>query len=224
MSKIQDKLFSMQDIFYRDFQAKLMPTMDKNRIIGVRTPDLRKYAKELSASAQAEEFLHSLPHKYYEEDNLHAFLLEYIKDFDPCINALEDFLPYVDNWATCDGMNPKVLSSQPEKLLGLTEKWLCSDHTYTIRYGIGVLMRYFLDDRFEPSIARRVADIKSQEYYVNMMRAWYFATALAKQYDSVLPFIENRLLDPWTHRKAIQKAVESYRITPAQKEYLKSLR
>ncbi len=224
MSKIQDRLFSMQDIFYRDFQAKLMPTMDKNRIIGVRTPDLRKYAKELSASAYAEEFLHSLPHKYYEEDNLHAFLLEYIKDFDPCIIALDNFLPYVDNWATCDGMNPKVLSRQPEKLLGLTEKWLCSDHTYTIRYGIGVLMRYFLDDRFEPSIARRVADIKSQEYYVNMMRAWYFATALAKQYDSVLPFIENRLLDPWTHRKAIQKAVESYRITPAQKEYLKSLR
>ena len=224
MTQIQDNLFKMQDLKYRDFQAKLMPTVDKNRIIGVRTPLLRQYAKALSTSPLAPRFLASLPHSYYEEDNLHAFLIEYIRDFDPCITALDKFLPYVDNWATCDGMNPRVLATQPTSLLAHTEKWLRSNHTYTIRFGILSLMRYFLDDGFDVKYAQRVADVCSSEYYVNMMRAWYFATALAKQYDAILPFIENHSLDKWTHAKAIQKACESYRITPQQKEYLKSLK
>ncbi len=224
MTDIQSRLFALQDEKYGDFQAKLMPTVDKRKIIGVRTPALRALAKELRGSAAAEEFLLALPHRYYEEDNLHAFLIEYIKDFDTCIAALDRFLPFVDNWATCDSMNPKCLQSHPEKLLKKVELWLCSNHTYTIRYGIGVLMRYFLDKRFDANFARRVAAVKSDEYYVNMMRAWYFATALAKQYEQILPFIENRALDNWTHAKAIQKAIESYRITPAQKEYLRKLK
>jgi len=224
MTDIRHRLFALQDEKYRDFQAKLMPTVDKNKIIGVRTPALRALAKELRGSDGAENFLLILPHRYYEEDNLHAFLIEYIKDFDTCVDALDAFLPFVDNWATCDSMNPKCLISQPKKLLEHTEKWLCSTHTYTIRYGIGVLMRHFLDNRFELRFAQRVAAIRSDEYYVNMMRAWYFSTALAKQYDAVLPFIENCVLDAWTHAKAIQKACESYRITPEQKEYLRKLK
>jgi 3-methyladenine DNA glycosylase AlkD len=201
-----------------------MPTVDKNKIIGVRTPELRKYTKEIRATTAAEEFLHSLPHKYYEEDNLHAFLLEYIGDFNLCIASLDRFLPYVDNWATCDGMNPKILTKYPDKLLEKTEDWLCSPHTYTVRYGIGVLMRYFLEEGFDLHLAQRVANVKSEEYYVNMMRAWYFATALAKQYDAALPWLEECRLDPWTHNKTIQKAVESYRVSPEQKEYLRTLR
>lgn len=224
MKAIQTRLFALQDQKYRDFQAKLMPTVNKNKIIGVRTPALRSFAKTLLKSAQAEEFLRALPHTYYEEDNLHGFLIEYIKDFDQCISALDRFLPFVDNWATCDGTNPKCLSKEPEKLLIKAMEWIGSNHTYTIRYGIGVLMRHFLDERFDISLAYGVARVQRDEYYVNMMRAWYFATALAKQYDQILPLIENRALDDWTHSKTIQKAIESYRITPEQKEYLRKLK
>lgn len=224
MTEIQTRLLDMQDEKYRDFQAKLMPTVDKNRIIGVRTPLLRRYAKEVHLSPCAQGFLSSLPHRYYEEDNLHGFLIEYMTDFDACITALDKFLPFVDNWATCDGMNPRVLATQPDLLLKHTEKWLKSSHTYTVRFGILSLMRHFLEENFLPKYAETVVGVKSSEYYVNMMRAWYFATALAKQYDSIVPIFENRLLDPWTHRKAIQKACESYRISPKQKKYLKSLK
>ncbi|WP_026498079.1 DNA alkylation repair protein [Butyrivibrio sp. WCD2001] len=222
--EIREELFKLQDEKYRDFQVKLIPGKDTEVMIGVRTPDLRKYAKQLSKKEDIADFLTDLPHKYFDEDQIHAFVISEIKDYGKCIEEVERFLPYVDNWATCDQMSPKVFKKNKTELLSYIIKWISSDKTYTIRFGTGMLMQHFLDDDFDKSYPEMVAKIRSDEYYVNMMTAWYFATALAKQYDAILPFIEDKRLEPWTHNKAIQKSVESYRITPEQKEYLKSLK
>lgn len=224
MTKIQAELFAMQEKTYRDFSSSLMPTVQKERIIGVRTPILRNYARKIKTEPCAKAFLRSLPHKYYEENNLHAFLIEQVPDFDDCIAEINRFLPYVDNWATCDSMRPKCFKKNTAKLLFEIEKWLASTHTYTIRFGIEMLMIYFLDGDFEPCFLEKVCTVKSDEYYVNMMRAWYFATALAKQYDAAVKYITENRLDTWTHNKTIQKAVESYRITLEQKAFLKSVK
>ncbi|SDB59217.1 DNA alkylation repair protein [Butyrivibrio sp. INlla16] len=222
--EIREELFKLQDEKYRDFQVKLIPGKDTEVMIGVRTPDLRKYAKQLYKREDIEDFLTDLPHKYFDEDQIHAFVISEIKDYGKCIEEVERFLPYVDNWATCDQMSPKVFKKNKTELLSAIKKWITSDKTYTIRFGTGMLMQHFLDDDFDISYPEMVVNIRSDEYYVNMMTAWYFATALAKQYDAILPFIEEKRLEPWTHNKAIQKSVESYRITPEQKEYLKSLK
>lgn len=224
IEKIRETLFSLQDVKYGDFQAKLMPNVARETVIGVRTPALRKYAKELAKEKDIQEFLQDLPHKYFEENQLHAFIICEQKEYYRCMDELTHFLPYVDNWATCDQMSPKIFRKHRQELLEQIKKWIESEEIYTIRYGIGMLMIHFLDEEFDSQYVERVAKIRSEEYYVNMMIAWYFATALAKQYDTVIPFIEERRLDSWTHRKAIQKSVESYRITKEQKEYLKSLR
>ena len=224
IEKIRQQLFELQDKKYGEFQAKLMPTIARETVIGVRTPALRKYAKELAKEKDVSEFLQDLPHQYFEENQLHAFIICEQKNYEECIKELNFFLPYVDNWATCDQMSPKVFRKHHGELLEQIKIWMDSDKTYTIRYGIGMLMAHFLEEDFEITYAEMVADIRSEEYYVNMMIAWYFATALAKQYEAVVPFIEKRRLDNWTHRKAIQKAVESYRITKEQKEYLKGLK
>ena len=224
METIRKELFERQDIKYREFQAKLMPTVDPDKMIGVRTPELRKYAKQLIKSGDAAEFISELPHEYFDENQLHAFIISEMKDYEECIAEVNRFLPYVDNWATCDQLSPKVFKKHKAQLLGEIKKWIKSEETYTIRFGIGMLMQHYLDEDFKAEYPKIVAAVKSDEYYVNMMIAWYFATALAKQYEEVLPFIENKVLDKWTHNKAIQKSVESYRITPEQKEYLKRLR
>ena len=217
-------MFKLQDKEYRDFQAKLIPTVDFNSIIGVRTPELRNYAKVLIKENNYLSFINDLPHEYFDENQLHAFIISEIKDYDECLNYINEFLPYVDNWATCDQMSPKIFKKHTDKLIEEIKIWMKSKETYTIRFGIGMLMQYYLDDNFKPEYLQMVSKIKSQEYYVNMMIAWYFATALAKQYEKTLPYIENKKLDTWTHNKTIQKAIESYRITPEQKEYLKSLK
>ncbi len=224
IEEIRNELFAMQDERYRDFQAKLIPTVNQDTVIGVRTPQLRKYAGQLLKREEITEFLSDLPHKYFDENQLHAFILSGMKDYENCVKELEKFLPYVDNWATCDQMSPKVFKKHRPELLTKTDEWICSSETYTIRFGIGMLMEHFLDDDYDPGYPGKVASVRSDEYYVNMMKAWYFATALAKQYDSVLPFIRDHNLDEWTHNKAIQKVVESYRITAEQKEYLKTLK
>lgn len=221
VEEIQTKLFEMQDTGYREFHSKLMPTVDPDTIIGVRIPELRKYAKLLMRTPEAETFMEILPHQYYEENNLHGFLIEGIRDYEACVREVNRFLPYINNWATCDMMAPKVFKKHLPELLEQIKGWIGSDQTYTIRFGIGMLMRFYLDDAFSPEYPELVAGIHSGEYYVNMMIAWYFATALAKQYDAAVVYIENRRLDPWTHNKAIQKAVESHRITDGQKEYLR---
>lgn len=221
---VQGKLFELQDLSYRDFHARLMPTVSKERVIGVRTPALRKFAKEFGKTKEAEEFLKQLPHEYYEEDNLHGFLIAGMKDFDRCTEELDRFLPYVDNWATCDLMSPKIFKKHLQELLVKIRVWTASEHTYMIRFGVGMLMSLYLDDAFELEYPEMVSGIRSDEYYVNMMIAWYFATALAKQYEAVLPFIENGRLDKWTHNKAIQKAVESCRVSDGQKAYLRTLK
>lgn len=224
IQKIKKDLFDMQDLKYREFHSRLMPTVDREKIIGVRTPQLRKYASAFAKTAEHEEFMQSLPHQYYEEDNLHGFMIEKIKDYDQCIEALDKFLPYVDNWATCDMMNPKVLKKEPERLLEKIKVWLKAEETYVVRFAMGCLMNYYLEEHFTAECADLVAEVQSEEYYIQMMQAWYFATALAKQYDAVLPYLLERKLSIWVHNKTIQKAVESYRITPEQKAYLKTLR
>lgn len=206
---------------YREFSSKLMPTVEKSKVIGIRTPILRKYAKGLE---NYEDFLNDLPHKYFEENNLHAFLIEREWDFDRCIELIESFLPYIDNWATCDSMKPKVLKKEPEKLLKYINKWIKSKDVYAVRYGINLLMSFYLDENFDEDHLMIVANVRSNEYYINMMRAWYFATALAKQYKKTLPYIEKNVLDTWTHNKTIQKAIESLRISKEQKEYLRTLK
>lgn len=221
---LRQQLFEFQDRSYRDFHASLMPTVDKEKIIGIRVPILRKFAKEYAKKAEAAEFLSALPHKYYEENNLHAFIIEKISDFDEAVKAVDDFLPYIDNWATCDMMSPKVFAKHPEKLLDKITEWISSGKTYTVRFGIGMLMRYFLDERFDVKYLELVSSVKSDEYYVNTMVAWFFATALAKQYETAVKYIEHKILPVWTHNKAIQKSVESYRITDEQKKYLKMLK
>jgi len=221
---IVDDLFKMKDKEYRDFQVKLIPGKTVDVMIGVRTPDLRKYAKELVKEGKYEDFLKDLPHKYFDENQLHAFILSEIKDYDECIEYVERFLPYVDNWATCDQMSPKVFKKNKDKLLERIKVWIKSDKTYTIRFGIGMLMQHYLDEDFKKEYLKWVSEIKSEEYYVNMMMAWYFATALAKQYEETIKYIEKQKLDKWTHNKTIQKSVESYRITDNQKKYLRSLK
>ena len=224
MSDIKTELLSLADEKYKDFQSRLMPTVPKEKIIGIRTPVLRKLAKDFSKNPESESFLKKLPHEYYEENNLHAFLLELMTDFDECAEAVADFLPYVDNWATCDSMLPKVFKKHKPELLKYIKIWISSGDTYSVRFGIKMLMEHFLDGDFSGDYPKTVADVESEEYYVRMMQAWYFATALAKQYDAVLPYIENHRLEKWTHNKAIQKAVESYRITDEQKIYLRTLK
>jgi len=206
---------------YRDFSSALMPTVEKERVIGIRIPVLRKYAKSLE---DYEDFLKDLPHKYFEENNLHAFLIEREKDFEKCIEKLDLFLPYVDNWATCDSMKPKALKKEPEKLLIHIKRWLYSKDVYAVRYAINLLMSYYLDENFKDEYLYMIAGVKSDEYYINMMRAWYFATALAKQYEKTLPLLENKELDQWIHNKTIQKSIESLRISKEHKLYLKSLK
>lgn len=222
--EITTKLFSLQDTAYRDFQVKLIPGMDAQKEIGVRTPELRKLAKELAKREDIREFLNDLPHQYFDENQLHAFILSGEKDFEKCMEDLERFLPYVDNWATCDQMSPKVFRKNRKKLLESINRWIGSEHTYTVRFAIKMLMEHFLDEDFDPIYPEMVATVRSEEYYIRMMIAWYFATALAKRYDAVLPYLKQEKLDVWTHNKAIQKAVESYRITEEQKIYLKSLK
>ncbi len=222
--EIINNLNSLSDSKYRDFQINLIPGKTSAQMIGVRTPDLRSYAKELSKRDDISDFLSNLPHKYFDENQLHAFIISLLKDYDKCMVEVERFLPYVDNWATCDQMSPKIFKKNREKLLEKIRDWIVSDKTYTIRFGIKMLMEHFLDDDFELQYPDMVASVRSEEYYVNMMIAWYFATALAKQYDSILPYIEEKRLDTWTHNKAIQKSIESYRITDDQKSYLRSLK
>lgn len=267
IQKIQQELFRLQDKKYRDFQMKLIPTVDPETVIGVRTPALRSYAKELikqdkpgannasgmnntsktgigpgadigqvadippgmaepgmAEPGMAEEFINALPHEYFDENQLHAFILSELKDYEKCIAEVERFLPYIDNWATCDQLSPKVFKKNRHKLLEEIKKWIESEETYTVRFAVGMLMQHYLNEDFDGAYPKMVASLRSEEYYVNMMIAWYFATALAKQYDAVLPYIEEQRLPVWTHNKAIQKAVESRRITPEKKEYLRSLK
>ena len=221
---IRKELFRLQDTQYRDFQAKLIPNMPPDGMIGVRTPDLRKFAKQMVKQDKADGFLRELPHRYFDENQLHAFILSELKDFDRCVREVCRFLPFVDNWATCDQLSPKTFKKHRPELLEYIRGWLVSHETYTVRFAVGMLMQHFLDEDFDPAYPEAAARIRSEEYYINMMIAWYFATALAKQYDAVIPYLENRRLDDWTHNKTIQKAVESYRITEEQKAYLKSLR
>lgn len=225
-TELQKQVFALQDPGYREFHARLIPGIPKEDIIGIRTPVLRKFAREFARdhSQEAEAFLKELPHRYYEENNLHMLLVTKIKDYPECLRKVKEFLPYINNWATCDLPAPKCFEKHREELLPVIREWVTSTDTYTIRYGIGILMRLYLDDAYRPEYADLVARVRSEEYYVNMMIAWYFATALAKQWDTVIPYLEERKLDRWVHQKTIQKAVESFRITPEQKVYLKSLR
>ena len=222
--EIRGELFANQDTAYRDFQAKLIPNLEDGKMIGVRTPTLRKMAKQYAKQEDIGTFLDTLPHTYFDENQLHAFIISERKDFAQCIAELTRFLPFIDNWATCDQLSPKVFKKHRQELLPHINEWLASNLTYVVRFGIGMLMEHFLDEDFDLSYPELVSKVRSEEYYINMMIAWYFATALAKQYETVLPFLENDRLAPWTHNKAIQKAVESLRITPEQKAYLKKLK
>ena len=224
LTKLQKQLFELQDLKYRDFHSKLMPETDKETVIGIRTPVLRKFAKEFAGTSEAEAFLRQLPHRYYEENNLHMMLITGIKDYEKCMEEIQRFLPCIDNWATCDYPAPKCFARHKDQVLEEAKRWISSGETYVIRYGIGMLMRLFLDEDFSSEYLEMAAAVQSQEYYVNMMIAWYFATALAKQWDATVPYIEQHKLSDWVHRKTVQKAVESYRITPEQKEYLKTLK
>ena len=222
--EIVTELFKMRDVDYAQFQGKLIPTVSADRVIGVRTPALRAFAKDLYKDPDIDEFLCATPHQYFDEDQLHAFVISLEKDFDKCIALLEEFLPFIDNWATCDQLSPKCFKKEQKKLLSYIKVWIKSNHTYTVRFAIGMLMQHYLDDGFKTEYADMVAEVRSDEYYINMMIAWYFATALAKQYESIVPYIEERRLALWVHNKAIQKSVESYRITAEQKEYLRTLK
>ena len=244
IDEIRQELFDQQDKKYREMQIRIVPSVDPESIIGVRTPILRKYAGELAKREDVGIFLEDLPHRYFDENQLHAFILSRSRDYEKCMAELERFLPYVDNWATCDQMSPKLFKKHRPELLERIREWIRSDEAYTIRFGIGMLMEHFLDEDFSPEYPEMVAGVRpasdtnsqdglstsgsvqsgSEEYYIQMMIAWYFATALAKQYDVVLPYIEGQRLEPWTHNKAIQKSIESYRITPEHKDYLRTLK
>ena len=224
LTALQKQLFELQDEKYRDFHSKLIPDTDKEAVIGIRMPVLRKFAKTFGKTPEAEAFLQQLPHRFYEENNLHMMLITEIKDYPTCIKEVKKFLPYIDNWATCDFSEPKCFRKHKKEVLEEIKDWIHSSETYTIRYGIGMLMRLFLDEDFSPEYLKMAVGVRSEEYYVNMMLAWYFATALAKQWDATIPYIEQHKLSDWVHRKTIQKAVESFRITPEQKVYLKSFR
>ncbi len=223
-----ENLLQFQDIKYRDFQVKLIPGYSADKMIGVRTPVLRDYAKKIckTGDASVNKFLKKLPHTYFDENQLHAFIISETKDFDECVFQVESFLPYVDNWATCDQLSPKVFKKNHQKLLPYIRKWLNSSHTFTIRFAVGMLMQHFLDADFKAEYLALAAKSleKSEEYYVRMMVAWYFATALAKQWDVAVVYVEKKKLEPWTHNKTIQKAIESYRITDEQKHYLRTLK
>lgn len=221
--EIREQLLELQEEEYCDFQKKLIPGETADMIIGVRTPALRKLAKKLAKREDITIFLQDLPHTYFEENQLHAFIIGENKEWDSCLAQVEEFLPYVNNWATCDQFSPKVFQKEPERLLPVIRRWISQEQpVYTVRFGIGMLMRYFLDELFQEEYLEWVAEIRSEEYYINMMIAWYFATALAKQYQSALPYIEGQRLSDWTHNKAIQKAIESNRITKEQKSYLRT--
>lgn len=224
MTDLQKELFSMQDEAYKSFNSKLLPTVNPDSVIGIRIPVLRKFAKDFSKKPEALEFLKILPHRYFDENNLHAFLIESIKDYDIALSETKRFLPYIDNWATCDMFLPKVFKKNPEKLLSEIKQWIKSDLTYTVRYAIGLLMSIYLDEHFSPDYLALVSEVHSDEYYINMMIAWYFATALAKQYETAITYITDYKLDPWVHNKTIQKAIESSRISNETKEYLKSFK
>ncbi len=223
-NKITEELFALRDKECGRFQAKLIPTVDPKSIIGVRTPALRALAKEHIKAGDIDAFLSQLPHKYFDENQLHVMILSQLKDYGRCIEEVRRFLPYVDNWATCDQLNPKIFAKHKKELLGDIKKWIKSDETYTVRFAAGMLLAHYLDDDFRPEYPKMVSKLRTGEYYVDMMAAWYFATALAKQYDAVIPYIEKNKLSVWVHNKTIQKAVESYRITDEQKIYLKSLK
>ena len=224
IDEIRETLFQLQDKEYRDFQYRLIPTVDPENIIGVRTPALREYAKKLARREDVTVFLSDLPHRYFDENQLHAFIISEIRDYGRCIAEVQRFLPCVDNWATCDQLSPKAFRKHKSELLACVREWLESPETFTVRFAVGMLMQHFLDEAFDPEYPGLVAGIRSNEYYVRMMAAWYFATALAKQYDAVLPYLEEKRLPPWTHNKTIQKAIESYRVPPEHKAYLRSLK
>ena len=224
MTSLQERLFAMQDKQYAAFQAKLTPGVPMERFIGIRAPVLRKFAKEFTKEAECEEFLHQLPHEYYDENMLHGLLISEVKDYEECIRLTNDFLPFMDNWAVCDNMSPKVFAKNKEDLLTNIKTWSKSSHVYTCRFGIVTLMSHYMDKDFKPEYLEIPASIKSDEYYLKMAVAWFFATALAKQWDVTVPYIEQRRLTPWTHNKTIQKAIESYRITPGQKDYLRTMK
>ena len=221
---IKNELFSMQDKGYRDFQSRLIPNIDKDRIIGVRFPHARKYAVQIAGNPDIEKFLNNLPHFYYEENNIHAFIIERINDYDECIREVEKFLPYIDNWSTCDSIKPKVFNKHKEKLINSIERWLKSDHPFTVRFGSNMLMTFFLDGDFRKEHIEWLAGVDSDDYYVQIGIAWYLATALAKQYDDAVTYLENKRFSVGLHNKAIQKARESYRVLEERKEYLKSLK
>ena len=222
--EITAELFRLREEEYAALQRRIIPTAGPNRIIGIRTPALRNLARDLFKDADVGAFLTDLPHQYFEENQLHAFIISLEKDFGRCIAEVEAFLPYVDNWATCDQLSPKAFKKEPESLLPYIRAWIRSDKTYTVRFAVGMLMQHFLDEKFQPEYAEMAAAIRSREYYVNMMIAWYFATALAKQYDAALPYLEEKKLDAWTHNMTIRKSVESCRITDEQKRYLRTLK
>ena len=222
--EIRKDLFELQDLKYRDFSARLNPSVDKESIIGVRTPALRKLAKKYAAGKDIEEFLSNLPHDYFDENQLHAFIISLDRDFENTVKRVEEFLPHVNNWATCDQLSPKVFRKHKEELICYIDRWLKSGKPYTVRFAIGMLMQHYLDGDYEKKYMDRVASVKSEEYYVNMMIAWYFATALYKQYDDALEVIKRGTLSPWVHNKAIQKARESRRISPETKEYLRGFK
>jgi 3-methyladenine DNA glycosylase AlkD len=221
---VYEMLLEAKDDKYRDFQVKLVPNVSPDTIIGVRTPDMRKIAKEVFNSPEKDEFLKELPHKYYEENLVHFFIIAMIKDFDECIEKVEEFLPYVDCWPVSDQATPKSFKKNHAKLLPYIKNWIASDHVYTARFGIRMLMNEFLDDDFKDEYLELVASKEGDDYYLKMMVAWYFATALAKKYDESVKYIEGRKLDDWIHKKAIQKAVESFRVTDEHKEHLKKYR
>ena len=222
--KIYKELQALKEKEYADFQAKLVPTIEPSTILGIRVPKLRAIAKSYMRDQECQVFLDSLPHNYYDENMLHAILISEMKDYDKCINRLEAFLPYVDNWAVCDIMSPKLFKRYRGDLMTRIKVWIASEETYTIRFGLGMLMTHFLDEDFRLEYLDMASSIRSDEYYVNMMIAWFFATALAKQWEVSLPYIEGKKLDDWTHKKAIQKARESLRISKEKKEYLKGLK
>ena len=221
---VRSRLLEMQDKAYKEFACKLMPEVKPETVIGVRTPALRQFARAFAKTPEASAFMKILPHAYYEENNLHGFLIEAIGEYDACIAAVDAFLPWIDNWATCDLVSPKVFQKNLPALYEKIKGWLGSGRTYTVRFGVGMLLRFYLDEHFKPEMLALAAGIQSEEYYINMMTAWYFATALAKQYEATLPYLQEKRLAKWTHNKTIQKAIESYRISSEAKAYLRTLK
>lgn len=224
MSFIQEELFRLADKEYADFQAKLAPTIDRETFIGVRVPELRKFAKVVQKHGECEQFLRTVPHSYYDENMLHSILISGMKKYEECLEMLEIFLPYVDNWAVCDTLRPKIFAKHKDAVLAKIHEWVASDHVYTCRFGIDMLMTYYLDDDFKEEYLAIPATVTSDEYYVKMMVAWYYATALAKQWDATIVYLTENRLPVWTHNKTIQKAKESNRITPEQKTFLNDLK